>query len=228
MPRRIVSIVAVLLAALTAGSLVGPSSLGLSAAQEGSPVATPTSCPATSEEENAAVVRRLFAEGWGQGHLQVLDEVLADDVIVHRAPATAGSIPPTAFATPGPVAYAEGIQVLRSDFPDLRVTIEDVIAAGDRVAMRTTFAGTQADPIENLGAPNTGRLHGAGGVGVRAGGLRPGGRGVGAGRQPDDVAPAGDHQRRGAARRRHPDRGHPGPVTDRVAPGPGSGDRLGC
>jgi predicted ester cyclase len=23
--------------------------------------------------------------------------------------------------------------------------------------MRTTFAGTQADPIENLGAPNTGR-----------------------------------------------------------------------
>jgi predicted ester cyclase len=157
MPRRIVSIVAVLLAALTAGGLVGPSSLGLSAAQEGSPAATPTSCPATSEEENAAVVRRLFAEGWGQGHLQVLDEVLADDVIVHRAPATAGSIPPTAFATPGPVAYAEGIQVLRSDFPDLRVTIEDVIAAGDRVAMRTTFAGTQADPIENLGAPNTGR-----------------------------------------------------------------------
>ena len=50
MPRRIVSIVAVLLVAFAAGSLVGPSSVGLSAAQEGSPAATPTSCPATSEE----------------------------------------------------------------------------------------------------------------------------------------------------------------------------------
>jgi predicted ester cyclase len=157
MPRRIVFIVAVLLAALTAGTLVGPGHVGLSAAQEGSPSATPTSCPATSDEENEELVRRLFAEGWGQGNLQVVDEVVADGVIVHRAPATAGSIPPTTFATPGPVAYAAGIQVLRTDFPDLRVTIEEVIADGDMVAMRTTIAGTQADPIENLGVPNTGR-----------------------------------------------------------------------
>jgi predicted ester cyclase len=156
MPRRIVAIVAVLLAAFAAGTLVSPGSLVLSAAQEGSPAAT-TSCPTTSDEENEALVSRLFAEGWGQGNLQVVDEVVADDVIVHRAPATAGSIPPTTFATPGPVGYAAGIQVLRTDFPDLRVTIEDVIADGDMVAMRTTIAGTQADPIENLGVPNTGR-----------------------------------------------------------------------
>jgi predicted ester cyclase len=155
MLRRIVSIVAVLLAALTAGSLVGPSRVSLSAAQEASPAATP--CPVTTDEESTAVVRRLFEEGWGQGNLQVVDEVVADDVIVHRAPATAGSIPPTTFATPGPVGYAAGIQVLRTDFPDLRVTIEDVIADGDMVAMRTTIAGTQADPIDNLGVPNTGR-----------------------------------------------------------------------
>jgi predicted ester cyclase len=157
MPRRIVPIVAVLLAALVAGSLVGPSSIGLSAAQEGSPIATPASCAATTEEENTAVVRRLFEAGWGEGNLQVVDEVVASDVIVHRAAATAGSIPPMTFATPGSDPYGEAIQVLRTDFPDLRVTTEDVIAAGDMVAMRTTFAGTQADPIENLGAPNTGR-----------------------------------------------------------------------
>jgi predicted ester cyclase len=157
MPRRIVFIGAALLAAFTAGTLVGPGSVGLSAAQEGNPVASPTSCPTTSHEENEDLVRRLFAEGWGQGHLQVVDEVVADDVIVHRAPATAGSIPPTTFATPGPVAYAAGIEVLRTDFPDLRVAIEEVIAAGDTVAMRTTIAGTQADAIENLGAPDTGR-----------------------------------------------------------------------
>ena len=93
MPRRIVAIVAVLLAAFAAGTLVSPGSLVLSAAQEGSPAAM-TSCPTTSDEENEALVSRLFAEGWGQGNLQVVDEVVADDVIVHRAPATAGSIPP--------------------------------------------------------------------------------------------------------------------------------------
>jgi predicted ester cyclase len=102
-------------------------------------------------------VRRLFEAGWGEGNLQVVDEVVASDVIVHRAAATAGSIPSMTFATPGSDPYGEAIQVLRTDFPDLRVTTEDVIAAGDMVAMRTTFAGTQADPIENLGAPNTGR-----------------------------------------------------------------------
>jgi predicted ester cyclase len=160
MPRRIVPIVpivAVLIAGLAAGSLVGPGGVGLSAAQEGSPAATAASCPTASHEENEELVRRLFEEGWGQGNLQVVDEVVAEDVIVHRAPATAGSIPPTTFATPGPVAYAEAIQVLRTDFPDLRVTVEDVIADGDMVAMRTTIAGTQADPIDNLGVPNTGR-----------------------------------------------------------------------
>jgi predicted ester cyclase len=150
MPRRIVLVVAVLLIALSPG-LTGPA-----AARQASPAAAPP-CPVTSDEENGAVVRRLFEEGWGQGNLQVLDEVMADDVIVHRAASTAGSIPATTFATPGPVAYAEAIQVLRTDFSELRVTIEDVIAAGEMVAMRTTFAGTQADPIENLGAPNTGR-----------------------------------------------------------------------
>jgi predicted ester cyclase len=155
MYRWIVPIVAVLLAAFAAGSPVGPGRVGLSAAQEASPAATP--CPVTTDEESTAVVRRLFEEGWGQGNLQVVDEVVANDVIVHRAPATAGSIPPTTFATPGPVGYAAGIQVLRTDFPDLRVTIEDVIADGDMVAMRTTIAGTQADPIDNLGVPNTGR-----------------------------------------------------------------------
>jgi hypothetical protein len=60
MPRRIVpfvSIVAVLLAALAAGSLVRPGSVGLSAAQEGSPAATP--CPATTAEENEGSARRV-------------------------------------------------------------------------------------------------------------------------------------------------------------------------
>ena len=102
------------------------------------------------------MVRRLFEEGWGQGDLQVVDEVVPT-MSSSTAPPRRPSVSAHDFTTPGPVAYAETIQVLRTDFPDLRVTIEDVVADGDMVAMRTTFAGTQADPIEGFGVPNTGR-----------------------------------------------------------------------
>jgi|SRR5689334_13276025 ketosteroid isomerase-like protein len=157
MPRRIVPAFAVLLVALAAAIALAPSRFSPAAAGQASPAAASTPCPATTEAENEALVRREFEEGWGQGHLQVLDEVVADNLIVHRPNAASSSIPPTTFATPGPVADAEGIQVLRTDFPDLRVTVEDVIADGDMVAMRATVAGTQADPLDALGAPNTGR-----------------------------------------------------------------------
>ena len=52
---------------------------------------------------------------------------------------------------------AETIRELHTDFPDLRVTIEELVADGDRVAVRVTQAGTQADPLEAWNSPNTGR-----------------------------------------------------------------------
>src|SRR3954468_4431733 len=84
MLRRIVPIVAVLLAV---GGLIGPGRLGLSDAQEASPAAT--ACPATTADENEALVRRLFEEGWGRGDMAVLQQVLADDY-VHHFPHLAG------------------------------------------------------------------------------------------------------------------------------------------
>jgi predicted ester cyclase len=44
---------------------------------------------------------------------------------------------------------------LREAFPDIQVRVEDVIAGGDRVAVRFTAAGTQMAPF--FGIPATGR-----------------------------------------------------------------------
>jgi predicted ester cyclase len=47
--------------------------------------------------------------------------------------------------------------VFRSDFPDLPLSIEDMVAEGDRVAVRLTSVGTQTDPLDVWNAPDTGR-----------------------------------------------------------------------
>ena len=154
MSRRTVAIVVVLFAALAAGMLRGSGGPGLSAAQEASPAATP--CPATTAEENKALVRRLFEEGWDQGDTAVLEQVLADDY-VHHFPPFAGIAADVNVAEPGRADFAEAIQAWRTAFPDLHVTIEDRIAVGDTVAMRATLTGTQAAPLTTWGAPNTGR-----------------------------------------------------------------------
>jgi steroid delta-isomerase-like uncharacterized protein len=160
MPRRIVPIVpivAVLLAALAAGSLDSPGPVGLSAAQEASPAATPTSCPATTQEEKKGLVRRFYEEAWGRGDLAVLDAVLADEYVLRISRLARATRPAADPTTRGRAAMGETITRFRTDFPDLRVTVEALVAEEDTVAVRMTWTGTQADDLEPWGAPDTGR-----------------------------------------------------------------------
>jgi steroid delta-isomerase-like uncharacterized protein len=55
----------------------------------------------------------------------------------------------------GPSAIRENIGGVLDAFPDLTATVEDVIAEGDRVAMRVTLRGTHEGPF--LGFEPTGR-----------------------------------------------------------------------
>ena len=69
------------------------------------------------------------------------------------------------FVAPGYVEHSEGFQgvepfrqqvaAFRAAFPDLRVTIEDVLTDGDRFASRTTVTGTHTGDL--MGMPATGR-----------------------------------------------------------------------
>jgi len=138
MSRPIAPVFMVLLAALISGSILASSRPGSAAASQATP-ATGTPCPATSPEENKALVLRLYEEAYGLGRVEVLDELLADDSVV-LVPGVAGFLPTA--------QTAESIHAFRADFPNLRVTVEDVVAEGDRVAVRMTNAGTQADPLE--------------------------------------------------------------------------------
>src|SRR5262249_18967502 len=78
---------------------------------------------------NKQIVRRLFEEAFNHERLAVLDELVATEY----ADATGAR---------GPGAFREVIGRLRGAFPDLRYTIDDVVAEGDRVAVRWHWSGT--------------------------------------------------------------------------------------
>ena len=97
-------------------------------------------------QRNKALVRRFLDQVFNNARPEVIDELIADDYIDHSAP-------------PGQAAGAAGArqmyEMFRTAFPDLRVEIHDLVAEGDLVVARATFAGTSQGPL--MGAPPTGK-----------------------------------------------------------------------
>jgi len=56
---------------------------------------------------------------------------------------------------PGADVWRQGAELIKRAFPDLHAQIDDVVAAGDQVAVRLTFRGTHLG--DYLGLPATGR-----------------------------------------------------------------------
>jgi len=100
-----------------------------------------------SVEENKALVRRLV-EAWNTRNWRVLDELMVPDCVDHYAL-------PGEAEKPGREGYREAQINVTSAFPDIKFTIEDMIAEGDKVAVRLTFSGTHRG--EFLGIKPTGK-----------------------------------------------------------------------
>jgi steroid delta-isomerase-like uncharacterized protein len=79
--------------------------------------------------------------------MAIFDELLAPNFILHNAPP---NLPP------GPDGFKVLIGMFRSAFPDYKDTLEDIIAADDKVVVRWTFRGTHQG--EFLGVPATNKL----------------------------------------------------------------------
>jgi steroid delta-isomerase-like uncharacterized protein len=99
-------------------------------------------------ETNKTVARRYIEEVWSKGNLAVLNEIIAKDY-VSSGP---GSLPglPT-----GPEGAKQLVAVYRNAFPDLRFTIDEQIAEGDKVMTRWTGHGTHQGEL--VGIPATGK-----------------------------------------------------------------------
>ena len=97
-------------------------------------------------EENKAKMRRLIDEGFNQGNLGVVDELIAPDAVDHNLPPGIG---------PGAEGLKQLITMFRTAFPNMHLATEDVIAEGDKVVARSTIRGTHKG--EFMGIAPTGK-----------------------------------------------------------------------
>jgi predicted ester cyclase len=91
-----------------------------------------------SIEANKELARRLYIEVFGAGNMAAADEILAPDVVSHAADA------PPRTGTDGIKMQAA---LFRAAIPDLKTTLGDQIAEGDRVASRWTGSGTHTGEL---------------------------------------------------------------------------------
>lgn len=103
----------------------------------------------TTTTENKELVRRLLEEGFGSGDLDVLDELLDGDFVAH-----APSEPGHEAEMQDRDRVAEEIERAHEGLDDLRFTVEETIAEGNLVAVRSTITGRHEG--EFMGAPPTG------------------------------------------------------------------------
>ena len=83
-------------------------------------------------EQNKALIRRWIEEVQ-KGNLDIMDEVLASDFVDH-------SLLPG--QRPDREGYKQGLSEDRDAFHNLKITVEDQIAEGDKVMTRYRWRGT--------------------------------------------------------------------------------------
>ncbi len=93
-------------------------------------------------ENNKAIVRRLLEEFWNKGNLSLADELFAPNYEHHDA------------STPdfgrGPESEKKRATLYRTAFPDVRLTIEDIIAEGETVMTRWSCRGTHKGDLRGI------------------------------------------------------------------------------
>ena len=99
-----------------------------------------------SAEENKAIVRR-FWKVWEAGNIGLVDDLVAPEYVNHN--------PGMPNQPEGPEGIKAVVNMFRGGMPDLRVVIDDMVAEGDKVAVRYKIEGTHVGDL--FGVPPTGR-----------------------------------------------------------------------
>jgi steroid delta-isomerase-like uncharacterized protein len=97
--------------------------------------------------DNKAIFRHYFEDVLNTGNLALVDELIAPNYVSHY---------PTGYDFGGgPEDVKQIVTMVRTAFPDVHFTVDDLIAEGDKVVGRWTFHGTQEGDF--MGIPPTGR-----------------------------------------------------------------------
>jgi steroid delta-isomerase-like uncharacterized protein len=101
-----------------------------------------------SADENIQLMRRWFQEVWNEGRTDTIRELLAPNAVAIGQRGADAKIH-------GPEEFEAFVREIRGAFPDIRVTVEDVFGAGDKVVLR--WSGVMTHTGDAPGLPASGR-----------------------------------------------------------------------
>ena len=93
-------------------------------------------------EGNKFVIRRSFEELWNKGNLSLADELFTPNYEHHD--------PSSPDFGRGPESEKKRAALYRTAFPDLQLTIEDIIAEGQTVMARWSCRGTHKGELSGI------------------------------------------------------------------------------
>lgn len=86
-------------------------------------------------EANKQLIQRWFEEVWNKGRADAIEEMIADDCVIH------GLGDATGQPVTGPSEFKSFHATFREAFPDITVSVDDTVAEGDKVAARCSVYG---------------------------------------------------------------------------------------
>ena len=98
-------------------------------------------------EENKDLARRFMDEVWNKGNVDFIDKVVASNYVVYDPNSPEGM-------SGGVEGAKRFVEMYRSAFPDTQMTVEDLMAEGDKVVTRWTARGTHQGEL--MGIPPSG------------------------------------------------------------------------
>ena len=91
-----------------------------------------------SAELNKVIVSRFYEELWNNRNISVADEIFAADCVTHQLRSGA----PSAGVSRSPEAVKHHVAEWLAGFPDLRFSVEQMLAEADHVVSRSVMHGT--------------------------------------------------------------------------------------
>jgi predicted ester cyclase len=101
-------------------------------------------------DENKLIVRRFYEELWNERKVEIAEEIIAADCVTHQLRAGTDD-----GGTPRPPAIIrEHVAAWLAGFPDLRFTVEQMVAEGDRVVSHSRMRGTHTGAWLGIASTN--------------------------------------------------------------------------
>ena len=101
-------------------------------------------------KENKDWPRRFMDEVYNKGNVEFIDEVVAPNYVVHDPNSPEGM-------SGGVEGAKQFVEMYRAAFPDTQMTVEHLIAEGDKVVTRWTARGTHQGELLGM-APSGNRV----------------------------------------------------------------------